>query len=361
MKQFKFQNKASVIRGIKEEKPRKKRNWDRILYLTIFALIFASFLFYILQRNIYVSSLGEVITERFDVMNAEDIQILKYYVVEQDTVKAGDTLFKYRSDFREEDDGGGLAGVTISNTLVDKPSDWIMREITNTKKNIQLKSLDIKELESRLVKANSELERLKLEVYLDVHSPAVLKQIRQNISDHLIDKSKLQSEISYLYQYLRQLEAIDIQDRARSQAAADVANAGFGSGSTSIRYYLSPVSGIITQVLTPEFGITYRKDVTMYISDLDKIFIKAYIEQNDIDFYQPGDVVKLNFIDGTKSQGKIKDFYINTQEVPIEFREVRGKNQRNIVTEIYPLSTNDQLKWMRYYKFTVKVSKLKYF
>lgn len=360
MKQFKFQNKASVIRGIKEEKPRRKRNWDRILYLSIFVLLFASFLFYILQRNIYVSSLGEVITERFDVMSAEDIQIIKYFVKEQDTVKVGDTLFKFRSNFNDDGDAGAAA-VNISNTIVDKPSDWILREITNTKKNIQLKTIDIKEIEGRLIKAAAELERLKLEVYLDVHSPAVLKNTRQNIADFKIDKAKLESERGFLYQYLRQLEAMDIEDRALSQQKAEVAGMNTGRESSLVRYYTSPVAGIITQVITPEFSITYKKDVTMYISNLEKIFIKAYIEQNDIDFYKPGDIVKLSFMDGTNSTGRIRDFYINTQEVPLEFREVRGKNQRNIVTEIFPLSENDQKKWMPYYKFTVKISKLKYF
>ena len=77
MKQFKFQNKASVIRGIKEEKPRKRKNWDRLIYLAIFILLLLSLFIYILRKNLYAYSLGEVITERFEVTRPDDIQVIK--------------------------------------------------------------------------------------------------------------------------------------------------------------------------------------------------------------------------------------------------------------------------------------------
>ncbi|HAW59052.1 MAG TPA: hypothetical protein DCX03_08595, partial [Bacteroidales bacterium] len=75
MKQFKFQNKASVITGIKEEQPRRRSNIDRIIYLIIFILLITSLIIYLIRRNVSASAMGEVITGRFDVMEMNDMKI----------------------------------------------------------------------------------------------------------------------------------------------------------------------------------------------------------------------------------------------------------------------------------------------
>lgn len=360
MKQFKFQNKASVIKGIKEETPKKKTNWDRVVYLVILVLMLVSLIFYVVQRNIYVSSLGEVITERFDVMNAENIEILQYYVSQYDTVQKGDTLFRYRADFNDDADGGSGVNLSLSAGTTDKTPDWVLREKAITLKSIELRKIEIADLEARVVKTENEIERLKVEVNLDVYSPAVLKQQRLMLADYKVQLQKTKSELASLYQYLRQLNAMEFESKKITVTSNSIGT-GNGDGDARDKYYISPVSGFVTEILTPEHGITYQKQVTMYISNLDKIMIKGYIEQNNIDFYKTGDVVELRFMDGTKSKGLIKDFYINTQEVPEEFRQIRGLNQRNVVAEIIPVNENEKLKWKQYYQFTVKVIKLKFF
>jgi hypothetical protein len=358
MKQFKFQNKGSVIRGIKEDKPKKRTNWDRVVYLAILILMLVSLIFYVVQRNIYVSSLGEVITERFDVMNAENIEILQFNVKQYDTVQKGDTLFKYRADFNDDNNGGGISLALTAGTT-DKTPDWVMREKALTLKNIQLKKIELTDLEARIVKVEREIENLKVEVNLDVYSPAVLKQQRLLLADYKVEVQKTKSELSSLYQYLKQLNDMEFAGKQVNVAGTSI---GTGNGDDQReKYYISPVSGIVTEILKPEHGIVYQKQVTMYISNLDKIMIKGYIEQNNIDYYKPGDIVQLRFMDGTKSKGLIKDFYINTQEVPEEFRQIRGLNQRNVVAEIVPVNDQEKAKWKQYYQFTVKVIKFKFF
>ncbi len=42
MKPFKFKTKATVLKGVKEEPPKKRINWDRIIYLMLFVVIIIS-------------------------------------------------------------------------------------------------------------------------------------------------------------------------------------------------------------------------------------------------------------------------------------------------------------------------------
>lgn len=355
MKQFKFQNKASIIRGIKEEKPRKKTNWDRIIYMLIFTVILASFVFYVIQRNITAKAQGEVITDRFDVKEAEDMKILEYYVQVGDTVKVGDTLFKYRTDFRDEND----LNASISVSTPARTNDWIIREIAVTRRNIQLNNVEINDLKSRITKAEQEIERLKLEVYLDVYTPAVLKQQRMLLADYRVQLEKRNQEQVQLYSYLRQLEALLAQQQ--QQTSTQSITTGGGGGIESLyRYYTSPVNGIITQINTPVNGITYKKDATLFITNFDRIYIKTYIPQHNLEYFKLGDVVSLRFYDGTRGKGIIKDLYVNTDLVPDEFRTVRGEKERTVIAEVYPVDEKERLHWLPYYQFSVKVIRYKF-
>ncbi|MEJ5303367.1 MAG: HlyD family secretion protein [Bacteroidales bacterium] len=355
MKQFKFQNKASIIRGIKEEKPKKKTNWDRIIYLLIFTILLASFFFYVIQRNISASANGEVITNRFDVKEAEDMKILQYYVQVGDTVRVGDTLFKYRTDFRDEND----LGAAISVSTPAKTNDWIIREIALTKRNIQLNNIEINDLKTRVKKTEQEIERLKLEVYLDVYTPAVLKQQRMLLSDYKVQLEKKSQEQSQLYMYLRQMEELLAQQQ-QPAAQASIASNNVGGLESLYRYYISPVNGVISQINTPVNGITYKKDVTLYITNFDKIYIRTYIPQHHLQYFKLGDEVRLRFYDGTRGKGIIKDLYVNTDLVPDEFRSVRGEKERTVIAEIYPIDEKERQHWLPYYQFSVKVTRYKF-
>lgn len=352
MKQFKFQNKASVITGIKEEQPRRRSNIDRIIYLIIFILLITSLIIYLIRRNVSASALGEVITGRFDVMEMNDMKIMEYFVNEGDTVKAGDTLFRYRTEFFDDDNE---LNATISLSDGEGTSNWLLREISLTKRNIQLKQIDISDVKQRISKTQDLIEKMKLEVYLDVYPPVVLKQQKMLLDDYRIDLTKLNQELSQLYIYLRQLEELQKQ-----QLSANVSISGSSMGAGGQQridyYYISPVNGIISKINTPLRGITYKKEAALFISNLDKIFIKAYIPQENLEYFRLNDIVELSFMDGSRSKGIIKDIYLITEEVPEEFRAIRGKNQRTVIAEVYPFDELERERWITYYQFTVKLT-----
>lgn len=357
MKQFKFQNKASIITGIKEEPPKRKRNWDRLIYMSIFILMILSLGIYIVQKNIYVYSLGEVITERFEVNQPTDVEVTRYFVAEGDLVKQGDTLFTYKSDFRDTDNGNAGGGFVFNNVVIDKPNEWVTRERMNTRKAISLKNIDIKGIDNSIAQTNADIERLKMEVHLDLISPAILSEKRMLVDRLKVERQRTVSELSYLQQYLRQLDSFETE---YNDYQASRIGTGGGDAPT-VSSYVSPVSGIITKIPKPVNEISFRQDVIMFISNLDEIYIRAFIEQNDLEYFEPGDVVNLRFLDGTKSMGRIKEFYINTESVPEPFRKIRGKDQRNVVAVVSPINDDEKKTWKSYYQFTVQVYKSRFF
>ncbi|HML85140.1 MAG TPA: hypothetical protein PKE52_08280, partial [Bacteroidales bacterium] len=74
----------------------------------------------------------------------------------------------------------------------------------NTKKTISLKAIEAREYENSYKALMGEIEKLKMEVHLDVTSPAVLSQKRAQAGQVKVSEEKVRSEISFLYQYLRQ-------------------------------------------------------------------------------------------------------------------------------------------------------------
>jgi len=358
MKQFKFNNKPSLIVGIREGLPKKKRNIDRIIYLIIISVIFFSIITYIIQKNIYVYSYGEVITSRFEVNQPDDIIITQYYIDENSTVKIGDTLFSFKSNLNDDINTEDKQ-ITFNGEIINNPNEWINKEKLNTEKLINLKNLDIKHINNTISLLNDNIETLKYEVMLDLKSPSILNEKRSEIERLKIDKQKNIIEISYLKKYLNQINIFD--DSIQKQKQKQIQLSNFNNNKIILNYYTSPISGVITKITKPENEVSFRKDVIMYITNIDDIHIRGFIEQNDLEHFKIGDKVNLRFFDGTKSVGYIKDFYINTENVPIPFRKIRDKDQRNVVATILPTNNDEKKTWKSYYQFTVQMYKIKYF
>jgi len=151
-----------------------------------------------------------------------------------------------------------------------------------------------------------------------------------------------------------------LAQQQQTTAQASISGNGGGGIESLYRYYISPVNGLVTQINTPINGITYKKDATLYITNFDKIYIRTYIPQNNLQYFKLGDEVKLRFYDGTRGKGIIKDLYVNTDLVPDEFRSVRGERERTVIAEIYPVDEKERQHWLPFYQFSVKVIRYKF-
>jgi hypothetical protein len=356
MKPFKFKSKATVLRGVKEDSSPKRTNWDRVIYLILFLLIFVSLLFYTLQKNIFINVDGQIITERFTVNFPEDIIVERYFCEEGDTIERGDTLFYYKWNLdRDWDNNGGIA-VAVAASTGSNNSDWYLKERIQTQKNISIKIIEIREVDDNVKRILSDLERLKKEVYLDVYPKLELEASNLKLKSYRVGRNKLEEEVRYLRKYLALLNAYEI----RANQSAVTAVGGGGGNVIKWAYYRSPVDGIVSKMNFPPLETSYEKDVVMYLSNTDEIFILAYIEQKDIGYFEEGEMLQLDFPDGSISEGMISTYFLNTEVLPLEFKKAKDRERRSVVAKIVPTSEEEKELWKKYYLYEVRISKTKF-
>lgn len=350
MKPFKFKTKATVLKGVKEEPPKRRTNWDRIVYLILFAIIFISIAYYAISKSLYVNVSGHVYSDQFTVSFPEDISVFDYFIEERDTIEKGDTLFYYRLNLLEDDDGGSAVAAVVTDR-----SDWYLKERLQTQKKISLNYISIDDLNNNINRINSELEKTKKEVYLDVYPQVELKKAMLEIQKLQVEIQKTEDEIAYLKKYLSLLNYYEQQEL--NQPVIDA-----GDGDVILwDYFRSPVDGIVDKIFSDEEEVTYKKDPVMYLNDFSQIFILGFIDQQDIDLFEIGETVTINFANGDIGQGIIDYFYINTEELPLDFVEPKARYKRRVVVKIIPKEGEEADEWKRHHLYEVRITKTRYF
>lgn len=349
MKPFKFKTKATVLKGVKEEAPKRKTNWDRIIYLIIFVIIFVSILYYAISRSFYVKISGHVHTEQFTVNFPEDVSVYNYFVNEQDTIEKGDTLFYYRLNLLEDQ----LVKASSKPSSPNK-SDWYLKERLQTQKEISLDFISITDIKNNVQRISQEYEKAKKEVYLDIYPQTVLKKYREDIEKLNVQLEKKEQEIAYLKEYLSLLDYY--QDQANQPIIENT------EGEVILwNYYRSPVDGIVSKIYSDPEEVIYKKDIIMYIHDFERVHILGFIEQGDIDHFKIGEELRINFPSGDVSTGIVSKFYINTEEIPSDFVEPKGRYKRHVVVLIVPKSEEIANEWIKHNLYEVQIKKLRYF
>jgi hypothetical protein len=350
MKPFKFKTKATVLHGVKEEAPKRKVNWDRIIYLLLFVIILLSILYYAISKSFYVNVYGQVHTEQFSVQFPEDVSILKYFVNENDSVEKGDTLFYYRMNLLEDNNSGNAAAAVVVSA-----SDWYLKERIRTQKEINLAFIDIDDAKNNINRIKKELEVTKKEVYLDVYPQVELKKDLLELDKYYVDIDKLEQEIAYLKKYLSLLNYYEQLDKNRKP----VINTSDGDV-VLVNYYKSPVSGLVSKIFKDAEEVTYKKDLVMYLNDTSKIFILAFLDQKDLKHFDLDEKLTFRFPDGLMGSGIISTFYINTEEIPPEFMEVKSRKKRRVVIKLIPETKEDANEWKKYHLMEVQIKKTKF-
>ncbi len=350
MKPFKFKTKATVLHGVKEEAPKRKVNWDRIIYLLLFVIILLSILYYAVSRSFYVNVYGQVHTEQFSVQFPEDVSILQYFVNENDTIEKGDTLFYYRLNLLDDDNSGNSAAAVVVSS-----SDWYLKERIQTQKKINLAYIDIDDFKNNIFRIRKELEVTRKEVYLDVYPQTELKKDLLEIDKYYVMIDKVEHEIAYLKKYLSLLNYYEQLDK-NNQPIIDT-----GDGDALLwNYYTSPVSGIVGKIFKDANEVTYKKDLVMYLNNTDEMFIMAFLHQKDLKYFEINEKLSFRFPDGEMSTGIISAFYINTEEIPPEFLEGKSRNKRRVVAKLVPDNEEDANEWKKYHLFEIQIQKSKF-
>ncbi len=358
-----------------EDTKKVKYNWDRVVYIVfiIGALVFLSY--YAVNKLFYIKADGQVLYENVIIRLTDDCRILSYQKKEGDTVKAGDSLFVYtldKNDLNGGNGGGGMNGKikgTINDTTYQTQSDWREKEKFALQRKMGDNSIEVTQFNSLIKSFESEIVRLQNEVVLDVLPKSRLEYVQNELTRLKTNIEKLKSENSQYAGLIAKLtkeqneekEAVIKSTRNASLAGVGIGgNGGDGEDQDSTKVFFSPISGTVTRIYTQQFEVALKSDQILAIHKNTPMYIKGFFDQEDMSYFKEGDMVNIEFPDGTKSTGLIRRFYYATYSLPDEFQKRYEPTTRTISADIYPVDESEYKHWKSFYKLGAKITKYKY-
>lgn len=357
MKSVNFKRKDSSFRSIKEEKTTsyKKINWDRVTYFIILCILLFFIGRFIFNKYYYVKADGQILFKNIDIQNLDDCRILHFNFDEGDLVCEGDTLFTYLND---DDSNFGNGGISISTSEGKGSSSWIEREIADLEKKIALNSNEINQKNRLEKKYQEELKYARQEVMLDALPKSVYNSIENKISDLLSDIDLIKGENQVLINSIAKLK----QQLLLVELGQVNVSGNFGGGSyeNGVKVFLSPMEGTVTRIFKQNNEVAIKSEVIMYIHKNEKLYVKAFFEQEDVEELKEDDIVEIEFPDGSTSLGTIQRFYFATYRLPEEFQKKYEPTTRSLSVDIVPLNNGELAKWKQFYKMSVVVKKKRF-
>lgn len=359
MKSLNFNRKASMLRNMEEEKiSRKDKNWDKIVYYVVLAIISFFIFRYFINRVFYVHAEGQVMFNSVKVRVPDDITIHYFKVKEGDTVLYGDTLFAYTSA-RDEQSRGAFAFKIDDDE--DNTSSWQQREVYQLNKNIRLNRLRIGENINLIAWYQSEIQKLENQVILEVSSKNKLESYQSQLEKLTIENRKYNNEIAVFKSMIVELGG-QAEDTIEDELApSPVPYSGGGAGYMSMkRVYISPMSGVITRIYKRPNEVALKTEEIMNVHQQESVYIKTFFLQEDLSSIQVGDEVILTFPNGVKSHGTIRRFYSATYRLPPEFQKKYESRTRAIAADIFPKDETELDEWQKFYKISVQIKKSRF-
>lgn len=359
MKNINFQRGKPMIRTWEQDqKSRVPFNWDRFIYIIILVVAVFFFVRYLYNKFIYIQADGQVLFERVNIMNTDDSRILTFHVEEGDAVEIGDSLFTF---FEDEDAFGRYTSAGGSSASLTRNNDpeWVEREIYSIQRQLAGNEIRLKEAKAEIQLKESQLERTRNEVILDILPHSKLQELENSIAGLKFDVERIESEMQVSKRFLGQLYGM----RGKSKPDhANISSTGGGGAADDEgkKVFYSPLKGTITKINFQPFEVALKSEVIMSIHQPEDIFIKGFFEQEDINELREGDQLEVYFPDGTKSIGYIRRFYFATNTLPEEFQKKYEPTTRSLVADIYPLNETELSKWKAFYKMSVTLIKSKY-
>lgn len=360
MKSIDFKRKSSVIGVMNDQVKKVKYNWDRVIYIIFLLLVLIFLGYYLINKVFFIKADGQVLFENVSIRLTDDCRILDYHREEGDTVKVGDSLFTYALD---KDNIWGNASLLggFSQTNYENDWDWIDKEKYALNKKIALNNIDKVESQALIKSHQNEIQRLQNEVILDVLPKNRLDFVQNEILKHKTSIEKLNQENQQLYALVKQLNGMARNAKVKSTRSGNVSGGGAGDDDENRkRVFYSPIDGSITRIYTHQFEVALKSEQIMAIHKNTPMYVKAFFEQEDINYFKEGDVMTLTFPDGSKSEGVLRRFYYATYPLPDEFQKRYEPTTRTVSADIYPADTADYAHWKSFYKMSVVITKYKY-
>jgi hypothetical protein len=367
LKSIDFKRKGSAIRVMNEDSKRIKYNWDRVVYIVfiIGALVFLSY--YAVNKLFYIKADGQVLFENVSIRLTNDCRVLAYQKKEGDIVKKGDSLFTYTIDkdvLAGNFGPGGAIAVGGDTTYNNELENWREKEKYALLKKAGSNFIEIQQAKALIKTYQSEIERLQNEVVLDVLPKSRLEFVQNEILKLNNNIEVLNAENVQFYALIYQLDNTKLKPAVKTANGGVAANLfGNGAGGSAIlgkQIFYSPIDGSVTRIYTQQFEVALKTEQIMAIHKNTPMYIKGFFEQSDMSYFKEGDMVNIEFPDGTKSTGLIRRFYYATYALPDEFQKRYEPTTRTIAADIYPVDPKEYTHWKSFYKLGATITKYKY-
>ncbi|PWH86700.1 HlyD family efflux transporter periplasmic adaptor subunit [Brumimicrobium oceani] len=362
MKSINFKRKeASNFEGAVQTKktPKKPKNWDRIIYISILLIILFFIGKYFVGQAFYIEAVGQVRFQDVKFRNTDDSRIMEFHREAGDAVKVGDSLFTYinADQYGEMNQGFSLEGTYSIVQAKQSSQSWMEREMYNLEKDISIKESTLIENQKLIDFYAQQAKKIEEQIILDVVPKSEFTNNIDRRNKLIGENSALEAEINV---YKKQYESLARKLEEVNQIGL-TSNSGTGQGTDSLRkLFKSPMEGTITELYKSEFEVALKSENILSIHKPENVYIKAFFNQEDLKELKEGDIVKLEFPDGTKSDGFIKKFYFSTYLIPDEFQNRYDPPTRTLSADVFPVNTEDLKKWRKFYKMRVKITKGKF-
>ena len=349
MKSIYFKKKDTVFRSLQEqkiEKPKKRINWDRIVYM----ILLFTFLFFVGKyaffKVYYVKADGQVLSKNINIQNLEDCRIVHFLVKEGSTVKKGDTLFYFTNK--------------VSNAEFENPtkkSNWQEKDLIYIDEDLALLRKENGQLRKKYNRLDSNLEKIRQEVLLDILPKSTFLQKENELHDVEDQLEMIENKIQLLLEKKGRIqyslsEVVRTDNKNTSQTDYNT--------KAGPQPFLAPVDGLISKIFKENTEVVMKSEVIMYVQQVDDIFVKAFFEQTDLKYLKNRSIVEVEFPDGTKSKGRISRFYHSTYQLPEEFQKKYEPTTRSLAVDVVPYNEYEFKKWISFYKLSVIVRKKRF-
>ena len=357
MNSLDFRQDSAAIRYLGEGRRKRRFNWDRWVYIIFLMVFFGALGHYVYQKTFFIRANGQVTFENIEIRLPEDSRIMEYMVSEDDTVTAGDTLFRYFPH----------STIRLAKEIreAQKPEEtqtphWMEQERYNLEKKILLNKIDRQKATEKLTGLKGELKHLENAMMLDVLSHDRYEAARTEVARLEAEIAKIDAENAQNKKLMGTLHAPTpkiLKAKSKEGGGSQVdAPRDSTEGETC---FLAPVNGFVTRLFTNQFELALKEDVIMSIHSERPMFIKAFFDQEDIAHFNIGDEVDISFPDGRKSKGYVKRFNYSTFQLPSEFQKRYDPVTRTVAADIYPVNESDYTMWRGFYRMSATISKRK--
>lgn len=303
--------------------PKKKRRWDRWLYLSVLALLLLSFIKYITWPWIFFSADGVLYSDQFDVKFMQDIRLLSIETKEGASVKAGDTLFFYE-EYRLDNQGQ-----TRDSLEVEMKANGNAGSLIAVQGQLAKRKLLRKEAQKRLQFWQQEFKRKQELVYLGVLQTGELSTIERTMDDIQFQINAYQAEIQALQGELVQLQRLAGQGHQLALSKAGI--------QVKPQVYISPKSGLVDRIRIRQQDVAYKQEIITSIVD-SSYTVRAYIDFADLERFKVGDEVMVMLPYGNrKLQGHITKMYTVGEDKERILFNALDQEKYGVVVEVKPI------------------------